>query len=85
MRNKQLNIEEYFQDSNFDHKNYLNDLEKPRKLLGKDQFNWIKRKNSDKFRWSIFGQQILIGPKYLPKILKDVDKNNFPKYLHKYI
>ena len=47
MRDKQLNIEEYFQDSNFDHKNYLNDLEKPRKLLGKDQFNWIKRKNRD--------------------------------------
>lgn len=85
MRDKQLNIEEYFQDSNFDHKNYLKDLEKPRKLLGKDQFKWIKRKNSDKFRWSIFGQQILIGPKYLPKIFKDVDKNNFPKYLHKYI
>ena len=80
-----MNIEEYFNKSDFDHKKYLKDLEKPRNLLGIQQFKWINRKNSDKFRWSIFGQQILIGPKYLPKIFKAVDKNNFPKYLHKYI
>ena len=84
MRDKQLNIEEYFQDSNFDHKNYLKDLEKPRKLLGKDQFNWIKRKNSDKFRWSIFGQQILIGPKYLPNILSQIDSDEFPSYIQRF-
>ena len=84
-RDKQLNIEEYFNKSDFNHKKYLKDLEKPRNLLGMQQFKWINRKNSNKFRWSIFGQQILIGPKYLPKIFKAVDKNNFPKYLHKYI
>ena len=37
------------------------------------------------YKRQIFGQQILIGPKYLPTIFKTVDKENFPKFLHKYL
>ena len=84
-RNKQLDIENYFKENSFDQVNFLKDLNKPRKLLGKEQFNWIRSKVNKSFKWSIFGQQILIGPKYLPHILKAADKENFPKFLHKYL
>ena len=49
-RDMQLNIEEYFNKLDFDHKKYLKYLEKPRNLLCIHQFKWINRKNSDKFR-----------------------------------
>ena len=66
-RDKQLDIEKYFKENDFDRSSFLKDLSKPRKLLGKEQFNWVKSKVDNSFKWSIFGQQILIGPKYLPK------------------
>ena len=64
---------------------HIKDINKSRKLLGKEQLNWIRTKVDSSFKWSIFGQQILIGPKYLPTIFKTVDKENFPKFLHKYL
>ena len=84
-RDKQLDIEKYFDGNSFNKNSYLKDINKPRKLLGKEQFNWIRTKVDSSFKWSIFGQQILIGPKYLPTIFKTVDKENFPKFLHKYL
>jgi alkaline phosphatase D len=84
-RDKQLDIEKYFEGNSFNKISYLKDINKPRKLLGKEQFNWIRTKVDSSFKWSIFGQQILIGPKYLPTIFKAVDKENFPKFLHKYL
>ena len=80
-----MDIEKYFNGNSFNKNSYLKDLNKPRKLLGKEQFNWIRTKVDNSFKWSIFGQQILIGPKYLPKIFQAVDKENFPKFLHKYL
>lgn len=84
-RDKQLEIEKYFTGNKFNKTSYLQDLNKPRKLLGKEQFSWLKSKTNSSFKWSIFGQQILIGPKYLPKILRNIDKENLPDYLHKYL
>ena len=84
-RDKQLDIEKYFEIDNFKEKNYMNDLKKPRNLLGKTQLKWVKSKTNNKYKWSIFGQQILIGPKYLPSVLKFVELETLPSYVHKYV
>ena len=83
-RDKQLDIESYFEGKNFKTKSYKRDLQKPRKLLGNEQFKWIKNNNSNEFKWSIFGQQILIGPKYLPNILSQIDIDEFPSYIQRF-
>ena len=83
-RDKQLDIENYFEGKNFNEKSYKKDLQKPRKLLGNEQFKWIKNNNSNKFKWSIFGQQILIGPKYLPSILSQINIDEFSPYLQRF-
>ena len=31
-----------------------------------------------------FGQQILIGPKYLPNILSQIDIDEFPSYIQRF-
>ena len=41
-RDKQLDIEKYFDGNSFKKNSYLKDINKPRKLLGKEQFNWIR-------------------------------------------
>ena len=84
-RDKQLDIEKYFEIDNFKEKNYMNDLKKPRNLLGKTQLKWVKSKTNNKYKWSIFGQQILIGPKFLPAVLKFVELETLPSYVHKYV
>ena len=84
-RDKQLDIEKYFEIDNFKEKNYMNDLKKPRNLLGKTQLKWVKSKTENKYKWSIFGQQILIGPKFLPAVLKFVELETLPSYVHKYV
>ena len=50
-------------------------------MLGPEQQNWIKDKVSTKFKWSIFGQQLLIGPKHLPQLLRDFKSSELPNYL----
>ena len=46
-RDKQLDIEKYFEGNSFNKISYLKDLNKPRKLLGKNPY-WTKdRKNCD--------------------------------------
>ena len=53
-----------------DKEKYKQDLQKPRGLLGKEQLQWVSKRIDKEYRWSIFGQQLLIGPKYLPGIFK---------------
>jgi len=53
---------------------------KPRALLGKEQLEWVKSEVNEKYRWSIFGQQLLIGPKYLPRIFKNKEISNDSSY-----
>ena len=84
-RDKQLDINNFFADGVFDYESYKKALKKPRKLLGNKQFNWIKNTLDKKYKWSIFGQQILIGPQYLPDALKKIDKSSVPEYMHIYL
>ncbi|GIR87163.1 MAG: hypothetical protein CM15mP86_06220 [Gammaproteobacteria bacterium] len=49
---------------------YIKELEKPRDLLGKEQLSWVKENIKKSKKWSIIGQQLLMGPKYLPEIFK---------------
>ena len=79
-RDKQLDIESYF-EVKISKQNHIKRFTKTRKLLGNEQFRWIKNNNSNEFKWSIFGQQILIGPKYLPNILSQIDIDEFPSYI----
>ena len=69
-REKQLEINSYIKDKVLDKEKYEQDLQKPRDLLGKEQLQWVSNRIDKEYRWSIFGQQLLIGPKYLPGIFK---------------
>ena len=82
-REKQLEISDYINDNKLDKEKYAEDLNKPRDLLGKEQFNWVKRNVSKKYRWSVIGQQLLIGPKYLPNIFKSDKLSGSRSYLSK--
>ena len=84
-REKQVNLYDYYADGQFNYESYKKDLKKPRKLLGDKQFGWVKNTIDKKYKWSIFGQQILIGPQYLPKALKKIDKSIIPEYMHIYL
>ena len=75
-REKQLDISTYIKNGLLDKKQYKEDLFKPRDLLGKEQLNWLDNKVKKTYRWSIFGQQLLIGPKYLPSIFKSDEFNS---------
>ena len=79
-REKQLEIGQYFNDNKLNKEEFKKDLLKPRTLLGKEQLKWVKDKVDMKYKWSIFGQQLLIGPKYLPKIFKNEEISNDSSY-----
>ena len=80
-RDKQLNINSYINNGIIDKEKYREDLLKKRSLLGPEQQKWIKEKVNSKFKWSIFGQQLLIGPKHLPHLLRDFEISELPNYL----
>ena len=69
-RDKQLAISSYIKDKTLDKESYRQELLKPRDLLGKEHLGWVSKKIDKKYKWSIIGQQLLIGPKYLPEIFK---------------
>ena len=80
-RDRQLNINSYINDGIINKEQYRKDLFKKRSLLGSEQQNWIKKTVSKEFKWSLFGQQLLIGPKHLPGLFRDFDENDLPNYL----
>ena len=82
-RDKQLEINSYINDKTLDKERYKQDLLKPRDLLGKEQLGWVSKKINKKYKWSIIGQQLLIGPKYLPGIFKSDKLNSSRSYLAK--
>ncbi len=82
-RDKQLKIESYINDKVLDKESYKKDLLKPRNLLGEKQLSWVSKRIEKKYKWSIFGQQLLIGPKYLPEIFKSEKLNSSRSYLSK--
>ena len=82
-REKQLDINSYIKDKILDKEKYEKDLLKPRDLLGNEQLNWVSKKINKEYRWSIFGQQLLIGPKYLPGIFKSEKLSSSRSYLAK--
>ena len=84
-RDKQLNFDNYFKDNEFNKEQYMKDLQKKRNLVGAEQFKWLDKNINNKFKWSVIGQQILLSPTVLPKIFSELDKNSFPKFLHKYL
>jgi alkaline phosphatase D len=84
-RDKQLDLNSYYSDKTFDIESYKKDLQKPRKLLGNRQFKWIENVLDKSCKWSIFGQQILIGPQYMPAEFMEIDKSSIPEYMHIYL
>ena len=82
-REEQLNISSYLKGESLDKKGFKEDLAKPRDLLGNEQMNWISKTIDKKYKWSIFGQQLLIGPKYLPSIFGTKEMDNSRSYLRK--
>ena len=84
-RDKQLNIEDYFDGNTINKSKYKRDLSLDRKLIGLEQILWIKNNLNKKFKWSIIGQQVLMAQVYLPTIFANMNKNILPDYLHKYL
>jgi len=84
-RDKQLNIEDYFDDNKINKSKYKRDLSTDRKLIGLEQISWIKNNLNNKFKWSIIGQQVLMAQVYLPSIFANMNKKILPEYLHKYL
>tara|TARA_B100000965_G_scaffold88461_1_gene71811 strand:- start:346 stop:1059 length:714 start_codon:yes stop_codon:yes gene_type:complete len=84
-RDKQLNIEDYFDGNIINKSKYKRDLSVDRKLIGLEQILWIKNNLNKKFKWSIIGQQVLMAQVYLPSIFANMNKNILPDYLHKYL
>jgi alkaline phosphatase D len=84
-RDKQLEIKEYFTKNGFKKLLYKKDLLKNRQLIGNEQFDWLDNNISDKFKWTILGQQVLVSSNVLPEIFSKLDKNTLPKYIHKYL
>ena len=84
-RDKQLNIEDYFDGNTINKSKYKRDLSVDRKLIGLEQMLWIKNNLNKKFKWSIIGQQVLMAQVYLPTIFANMNKKILPDYLHKYL
>ena len=84
-RDKQLNIEDYFDGNTINKSKYKRDLSVDRKLIGLEQMLWIKNNLNKKFKWSIIGQQVLMAQVYLPTIFSNMNKSILPDYLHKYL
>ena len=84
-RDKQLNIEDYFDGNTINKSKYKRDLSADRKLIGLEQMLWIKNNLNKKFKWSIIGQQVLMAQVYLPNIFSNMNKSILPDYLHKYL
>ena len=84
-RDKQLNIEDYFDGNSINKSKYKRDLSVDRKLIGLEQMLWIKNNLNKKFKWSIIGQQVLMAQVYLPTIFSNMNKRILPDYLHKYL
>jgi len=84
-RDKQLNIEDYFDGNTINKSTYKRDLSVDRKLIGLEQMLWIKNNLNKKFKWSIIGQQVLMAEVYLPTIFANMNKKILPDYLHKYL
>ena len=84
-RDKQLNIEDYFDGNTINKSKYKKDLSIDRKLIGLEQILWIKNNLNKKFKWSIIGQQVLMAQVYLPSIFATMNEKLLPEYLHKYL
>ena len=84
-RDKQLNIEDYFDGNTINKSKYKKDLSLERKLIGLEQILWIKNNLNKNFKWSIIGQQVLMAQVYLPTIFANMNKKILPDYLHKYL
>tara|TARA_B110000003_G_scaffold169274_1_gene169119 strand:+ start:594 stop:2183 length:1590 start_codon:yes stop_codon:yes gene_type:complete len=80
-RDKQVDINTFIDNGIIDKERYKESLNQERSLLGADQHSWIEQTVSNKFKWSLFGQQLLIGPKYLPALFRDFNRNELPNYL----
>lgn len=67
-RDKPLDIESYVQpDGTFDMARYTNEVYDPnRTMLGQTQLGWLKEQLSVETRWSLLGQQVLMGEMALP-------------------
>ena len=84
-RDKQLNIDNYFEGETFNKSKYRKDLSLDRKLIGIEQMLWIKKNLNKNFKWSIIGQQVLMAQVFLPSLFGNMNKKILPEYLDKYL
>ena len=86
-RDRQIQPKDYLSESGFNKASFYSDLNSTkRNLLGTEQLAWIKNKvNSEKFDWTILGQQVLMTKLKFPDLTKMLKKEDVPSFLKPYL
>jgi alkaline phosphatase D len=86
-RDRQIQPKDYLSKSGFNQASFYEDLNSTtRNLLGAEQLAWIEKKvGSQKFDWTILGQQVLMTKLKFPDLSKMLKKEDIPSFLKPYL
>ena len=86
-RDKQIQPKDYLSKSGFNQASFYEDLNsETRNLLGKEQLAWIEEKvSTQKFDWTILGQQVLMTKLKFPDLSKMLKAEDIPSFLKPYL
>ena len=86
-RDRQIQPKDYLSKSGFNQASFYEDLNSTtRNLLGAEQLAWIEKKvSSQKFDWTILGQQVLMTKLKFPDLSKMLKKEDIPSFLKPYL
>ena len=86
-RDRQIQPKDYLSKSGFSQASFYEDLNSTkRNLLGAEQLAWIEKKvGSQKFDWTILGQQVLMTKLKFPDLSKMLKEEDIPSFLKPYL
>jgi len=86
-RDRQIQPKDYLSKSGFNQASFYEDLNSTkRNLLGAEQLAWIEKKvGSQKFDWTILGQQVLMTKLKFPDLSKMLKEEDIPSFLKPYL
>ena len=86
-RDRQIQPKDYLSESGFSQASFYEDLNSTkRNLLGAEQLAWIEKKvGSQKFDWTILGQQVLMTKLKFPDLSKMLKEEDIPSFLKPYL
>ena len=86
-RDRQIQPKDYLSKSGFNQASFYEDLNsRTRNLLGSEQLAWVEKKvGSQKFDWTILGQQVLMTKLKFPDLSKMLKEEDIPSFLKPYL